>query len=81
MALLRGERPESTARLVDGALTVVQLLRGLLPASPDPEAPDTASPPQSSSPQQPASPGPAPSQDAGSPGHPDGAGLVRIDIR
>ncbi len=36
IAVLRGERPETTARLVDGALAVVQSLRALLPAIPAP---------------------------------------------
>lgn len=31
IAVLRGERPETTARLVDGALTVVRALRALVP--------------------------------------------------
>lgn len=70
-ALLRGERPESTARLVDGALTVIQLLRGLLPASPDPASPDPASPasPDPASP-DPASPDPASPQQSPSPRQP-----------
>ncbi len=40
MAVLRGERPEATARLVDGALMIVRTLRSLIgdPA----EAPDDA---------------------------------------
>ncbi|MET0863848.1 MAG: hypothetical protein ABWZ98_05900 [Nakamurella sp.] len=31
MALLRGERPEATAKLVDGALMIVRTLRSLVP--------------------------------------------------
>ena len=39
MALLRGERPEATARLVDGALMIIRTLRSLVPDPPDPAAP------------------------------------------
>jgi len=42
MALLRGERPEATARLVDGALMIIRTLRSLVPDPPDPSAPPTA---------------------------------------
>lgn len=35
LAVVRGERPETTARFVEGALTVVQALRAMLPAPPD----------------------------------------------
>jgi hypothetical protein len=38
MALLRGERPEATARLVDGALLIVRTLRSLVPEQGDPSA-------------------------------------------
>jgi hypothetical protein len=38
MALLRGERPEATARLVDGALMIIRTLRSLVPDPPDPAA-------------------------------------------
>ncbi len=31
VAVLRGERPEATARLVDGALLIVRTLRSLIP--------------------------------------------------
>ncbi|MEP6561046.1 MAG: hypothetical protein ABJD68_08220 [Nakamurella sp.] len=31
MALLRGERPEATARLVDGALMIIRTLRSMVP--------------------------------------------------
>lgn len=34
MALLRGERPEATARLVDGALMIIRTLRSLVPDAP-----------------------------------------------
>ncbi|HET8590617.1 MAG TPA: hypothetical protein VFM01_13365 [Nakamurella sp.] len=76
LAVLRGERPESTARLVDGALTVVQLLRALLPASPE-QAPAQRSP----SPQPPATPDEQPSQDISASGPAENPGLLRIDIR
>ena len=33
LAVLRGERPEATARWVDGALIIVQALRSLIPAA------------------------------------------------
>jgi len=42
MALLRGERPEATARLVDGALLIVRTLRSLVPDPPEPAAAGTA---------------------------------------
>ena len=38
MALLRGERPEATARLVDGALMIIRTLRSLVPDPPDPSS-------------------------------------------
>ena len=34
MALLRGERPEATAKLVDGALMIIRTLRSLVPDPP-----------------------------------------------
>ena len=34
MALLRGERPEATAKLVDGALMIIRTLRTLVPDPP-----------------------------------------------
>jgi hypothetical protein len=47
LAVLRGERPEVTARWVDSALTIVQALRALIPepvpAEPNTE-PDSAAP-------------------------------------
>jgi len=36
LALLRGERPEATAKLVDGALMIVRTLRSLVPEQPAP---------------------------------------------
>lgn len=47
LALLRGERPEATARLVDGALALVQVLRGLVP-EPGGATPQATSPQQTS---------------------------------
>ena len=38
MALLRGERPEATARLVDGALMIIRTLRSMVPEPGDPAA-------------------------------------------
>ena len=34
LALLRGERPEATAKLVDGALMIIRTLRSLVPDQP-----------------------------------------------
>jgi len=36
LALLRGERPEATAKLVDGALMIIRTLRSLIPDPADP---------------------------------------------
>ncbi len=36
LALLRGERPEATAKLVDGALMIIRTLRSLVPEQPAP---------------------------------------------
>ncbi len=36
LALLRGERPEATAKLVDGALMIIRTLRSLVPEQPTP---------------------------------------------
>lgn len=44
IALLRGERPEATARLVDGALMIVRTLRSLVPDAPEPPPPGSAPP-------------------------------------
>ena len=38
MALLRGERPEATARLVDGALMIIRTLRSMVPEPGEPAA-------------------------------------------
>jgi hypothetical protein len=34
LAMLRGERPETTAKLVDGALLIVRALRSMIPEAP-----------------------------------------------
>lgn len=44
MALLRGERPEATAKLVDGALLIIRTLRSLVPDPPAAGAPGAAPP-------------------------------------
>ena len=44
LALLRGERPETTARFVDGALLIVRGLRSLLPEPDVPGVPDAPDP-------------------------------------
>ncbi|HOZ58880.1 MAG TPA: hypothetical protein PKY70_11910 [Nakamurella multipartita] len=36
LAILRGERPETTAKLVDGALLIVRALRTMIPDAPAP---------------------------------------------
>lgn len=57
MALLRGERPEATAKLVDGALMIIRTLRSLVPDPPEAAAAastDTKSAGESASGQQPA---------------------------
>jgi hypothetical protein len=75
MALMRGERPEATARLVDGALMIVRTLRSMVP---DPAAqPGTAS----SQPQPGAQP-PAPHPPHPATPHPPTrrGGLEHIDI-
>lgn len=36
LAMLRGERPETTAKLVDGALLIVRALRSMIPEVPTP---------------------------------------------
>ena len=72
MALLRGERPEATARLVDGALMIIRTLRSLVPDPPDPAAAHAAGSPHQG--QQPAGQ-PAPNQHPGRHG-----GLEHIDI-
>jgi hypothetical protein len=40
--MLRGERPETTAKLVDGALLIVRALRSMIPEAPDPAATPTS---------------------------------------
>ena len=42
LAMLRGERPETTAKLVDGALLIVRALRSLIPEAP--ASPEAAAP-------------------------------------
>ena len=74
MALLRGERPEATARLVDGALMIIRTLRSLVPDPPDPATPQTARPSPAHSGQQHSGQGPA-NQHPGRHG-----GLEHIDI-
>lgn len=44
LALLRGERPEATAKLVDGALLIIRTLRSLVPDPPAAGNPGTAPP-------------------------------------
>ena len=39
LAMLRGERPETTAKLVDGALLIVRALRSMIPDAPEATAP------------------------------------------
>ncbi len=39
LAMLRGERPETTAKLVDGALLIVRALRSMIPEAPEPAVP------------------------------------------
>lgn len=50
LAVVRGERPETTARFVEGALTVVQALRAMLPAPADVGHSGSSGPGGSSSP-------------------------------
>lgn len=44
LAMLRGERPETTAKLVDGALLIVRALRSMIPDAPAPTPPGAAGP-------------------------------------
>jgi hypothetical protein len=53
--MLRGERPETTAKLVDGALLIVRALRSMIP-----EAPDAGATPTSGGPTGPGDPPPPP---------------------
>lgn len=55
LAMLRGERPETTTKLVDGALLIVRALRSMIP-----EAPDAAGTPTSGGPTGPGDPPPPP---------------------
>lgn len=76
LAMLRGERPETTARLVDGALLIVRTLRSLIPEAP---APGSAAGPAPAG-----GAGPAAARDAGDPPPPPPTrrgGFERIDIR
>ena len=45
LAFLRGERPETAVRFVDGALLIVRGLRSLLPEPDFPGVPDAPTPP------------------------------------
>jgi hypothetical protein len=76
LAVLRGERPETTARLVEGALVVVQSLRALLPepAGAGEAPPAAAKEPSTSGPT--VAPAPSPAH-AG----PTTGGLERIIVR
>jgi hypothetical protein len=57
LAMLRGERPETTAKLVDGALLIVRALRSLIPETPP--APEAAGPRGAGDPPPPGPPAPA----------------------
>jgi len=59
MALLRGERPEATARLVDGALMIVRTLRSLVPDPGDPSSAHQHPHSHGQQPHSPAQPPPA----------------------
>jgi hypothetical protein len=67
--MLRGERPETTAKLVDGALLIVRALRSMIPDTPG-AAPSTAAGP--TGPGEPPPPSPPPPARRG--------GFERIDI-
>jgi hypothetical protein len=69
LAVLRGERPETTARLVDGALLIVRTLRSMIPEPGQPAPPG----PPGSGPTPPSTPPPSPAP-------PRRGGLQRIDI-
>ena len=68
MALMRGERPEATARLVDGALMIIRTLRSMVPDPPEQASSTSASP----TPTPPTAPAAHP--------HPRRGGLEHIDI-
>jgi len=70
LAVLRGERPEATAKLVDGALLIVRTLRSLLPDA-EPAAATTGA--AAAGEHRPASPPGSPKRRPG--------GLEHIDIR
>ncbi|GAA2012122.1 hypothetical protein JL107_06510 [Nakamurella flavida] len=76
LAVVRGERPETAARLVDGALVVVRGLRSLLDHSPaDHGSSDHGGSPAATDPGRPAEPGRHPTdtrQGAGSSAPPPG---------
>ncbi len=72
LAVLRGERPEATAKLVDGALLIVRTLRSLLPEAEPAAATSGGSAGGSGERRQAGNPGSAPRR----PG-----GLEHIDIR
>ena len=72
LAVLRGERPEATAKLVDGALLIVRTLRSLLPEAEPAAATSGGSAGGSGERRQAGTPGSAPRR----PG-----GLEHIDIR
>ncbi len=67
LAMLRGERPETTAKLVDGALLIVRALRSMIPDA-EPAAPGAAGP---TGPDDPPPPPPPPARRGG---------FERIDI-
>jgi hypothetical protein len=76
LALIRGERPETAARLVDGALLIVRGVRALLPEPDGSVAPDAPAAPAMSPPN-----GSAAGRDRSAPvGVPHG-GFERIDIQ
>lgn len=72
LALLRGERPEATAKLVDGALMIIRTLRSLIPDAADPAGPPTGSRSDPSQSQHPSQSHPSPPARRG--------GLEHIDI-
>lgn len=72
LAMLRGERPETTAKLVDGALLIVRALRSMIPEAP--ATPESAGP--ATGPRGAGDPPPAPT----SPPPARRGGFERIDI-
>ena len=79
MALLRGERPEATARLVDGALMIIRTLRSMVP---EPAGSSGRTPASAAHGQQPPAERPGSTAHPPSPAHPPpgAAGLEHIDI-